>query len=60
MEILTVLRRQDVTIEEYTKHGDNVFRSIYAETADRTQTILDSIYPDMGKLLACRLIIVGC
>ncbi|KAG6900444.1 hypothetical protein C0993_010491 [Termitomyces sp. T159_Od127] len=42
------MRRTDTQIERYEKTGKALFRSIYGETADSVQNLLDTIYPDMG------------
>ncbi|RDB24009.1 hypothetical protein Hypma_008633 [Hypsizygus marmoreus] len=42
------MRRIETSIEEYEKIGQTLFRSIYGETAESVQGLLDSIYPDMG------------
>lgn len=34
---------------EYEKRGDVFWRSVYGDTADNIQVMLNSIYPDMGK-----------
>lgn len=42
------LRNLQTPIEEYMRRGENLFRSMYGETADPVQKLLDSILPDMG------------
>ncbi|KAG5723955.1 hypothetical protein E4T56_gene9734 [Termitomyces sp. T112] len=42
------LRRTDIPIEFYEKTGGALFRSIYGETTESVQGLLDTIYPDMG------------
>ncbi|KAJ3529453.1 hypothetical protein NM688_g7853 [Phlebia brevispora] len=42
------LRDQSVTTEQYVANGEKLFRSMYRETADKVQGLLDEIYPDMG------------
>ncbi|GLB35496.1 putative saccharomyces cerevisiae YJR111C [Lyophyllum shimeji] len=44
----TTMRRTDTIIEQYAKTGEALFRSIYGETADSVQSLLDTVYPDMG------------
>ncbi|KAF8061658.1 AhpD-like protein [Lyophyllum atratum] len=44
----TTMRRTDTPIEQYEKTGEVLFRSIYGETADSVQNLLDTVYPDMG------------
>ncbi|KAG5339719.1 hypothetical protein C0989_003969 [Termitomyces sp. Mn162] len=43
------LRRTDIPIEFYEKTGGALFRSIYGETTESVQGLLDTIYPDMGN-----------
>ncbi|KAG6907453.1 hypothetical protein DXG01_008837 [Tephrocybe rancida] len=43
------VRRTETTIEQYDKIGEALFRSIYGETADSVQNLLDTIYPDMAS-----------
>jgi len=43
------LRRVDqTTIPEYSQRGETVFGSIYGETAQRTQGMLEAAFPDLG------------
>jgi len=42
------MRRTDTPIEQYEKTGEALFRSIYGDTADSVQNLLDRSYPDMG------------
>ncbi|KAI0954683.1 hypothetical protein AcW1_006494 [Taiwanofungus camphoratus] len=37
-------------MEEYEKSGGRLFRSMYGDTADSVQGLLESIYPDLGWL----------
>ncbi|KAF8894761.1 AhpD-like protein [Infundibulicybe gibba] len=41
-------RDTSVSINEYEKRGAVCFQSIYGQTAEETQNLLDRIYPDMG------------
>ena len=36
-------------MEQYVQNGEKLFRSMYRETADKVQGLLDEIYPDMGQ-----------
>ncbi len=36
-------------MEQYAQNGDKLFRSMYRETADQVQGLLDEIYPDVGQ-----------
>ncbi|KAG6845201.1 hypothetical protein H0H87_012528 [Tephrocybe sp. NHM501043] len=42
------MRPTKTTMEQYAVTGEALFRSIYGETADTVQGLLDNIYPDMG------------
>ncbi|KAI0059138.1 hypothetical protein BV25DRAFT_1871742 [Artomyces pyxidatus] len=42
------LRDTAIPIEELEAKGRTFFRSLYGETADNVQGLLDKIYPDMG------------
>ena len=37
-------------MEEYVRNGENLFRAMYRDTADKVQSLLDDVYPDMGML----------
>lgn len=37
-------------MEEYVRNGEKLFRSMYRDTADKVQNLLDEVYPDMGAL----------
>ncbi|KAL0563176.1 hypothetical protein V5O48_018899 [Marasmius crinis-equi] len=39
---------RSTSLAEYETRGQNFFRSIYGETADTVQNLLDGIYPDLG------------
>ncbi|KZT04570.1 uncharacterized protein LAESUDRAFT_657584 [Laetiporus sulphureus 93-53] len=43
-----VLRNSTQTVEQYAKDGEKLFRSMYRETADPVQSLLDSAYLDLG------------
>ncbi|TFY77403.1 hypothetical protein EWM64_g6606 [Hericium alpestre] len=43
------LRDTKIPIEEVEKKGTAFFRSLYGETADGVQNLLDAIHPDMGR-----------
>ena len=45
----SVLRDTGLSLTEYEKRGDVFWRSVYGDTADNIQVMLNSIYPDMGK-----------
>ena len=36
-------------MEQYVQNGEKLFRSMYRDTADKVQGLLDEIYPDMGQ-----------
>lgn len=36
-------------MEQYAQNGDKLFCSMYRETADQVQGLLDEIYPDVGQ-----------
>ncbi|KAI0261073.1 hypothetical protein BC834DRAFT_494700 [Gloeopeniophorella convolvens] len=42
------LRETTLTLPDLEKRGQVFFRSLYGETADSVQGLLDKIYPDMG------------
>ncbi|KAF7790981.1 hypothetical protein EIP86_001940 [Pleurotus ostreatoroseus] len=46
--VLSEEEDQSVTMEQYVQNGEKLFRSMYRETADKVQGLLDEIYPDMG------------
>ena len=37
-------------MDEYVRNGEKLFRAMYRDTADKVQSLLDDIYPDMGML----------
>ncbi|TFY55077.1 hypothetical protein EVJ58_g8478 [Rhodofomes roseus] len=43
-----VLRDRTKTIADYEQSGEKLFRSMYRETADTVQGLLDRAYPDLG------------
>lgn len=38
-------------MEVYEERGKSFFKSLYGDTGDNVQGLLDKIYPDMGMLL---------
>lgn len=36
-------------MEQYVQNGERLFRSMYRDTADKVQGLLDEVYPDMGQ-----------
>lgn len=38
------------SIQDWAKDGTTLFKSMYGDTGDGVRSLLDSIYPDMGKL----------
>ncbi|KAG6831232.1 hypothetical protein H0H92_012029 [Tricholoma furcatifolium] len=45
-----MMRNKSTAIEQYEKTGEALFRSVYGETADSVQGLLDTIYPDMVSI----------
>ncbi|KAH9857554.1 hypothetical protein C2E23DRAFT_865373 [Lenzites betulinus] len=43
-----VLRDTNKHMTEFDKSGEQLFRSMYRDTADSVQNLLDSAYPDLG------------
>ncbi|KAI0927929.1 hypothetical protein AcW2_004097 [Taiwanofungus camphoratus] len=43
-----IIRDTKKNMEAYEKSGEQLFRSMYRDTADSVQTLLDSAYPDLG------------
>jgi len=43
-----ILRDRTKTIADYEQSGERLFRSMYRETADTVQGLLDRAYPDLG------------
>ncbi|EDR10888.1 uncharacterized protein LACBIDRAFT_315847 [Laccaria bicolor S238N-H82] len=43
-----IQRDTGLSLTEYEKRGDVFWRSVYGDTADNIQVMLNSIYPDMG------------
>ena len=37
-------------MNEFATSGDALFRAMYGDTADSVQGLLDSAYPDLGKM----------
>ncbi|KAJ3868671.1 AhpD-like protein [Lentinula novae-zelandiae] len=44
----TMLRDKTTSIQDHEGNGRAFFRETYGDTADSVQTLLDTIYPDMG------------
>lgn len=42
-------RETGLSLPEVEQRGEVFFRALYGETADNVQSLLDKIYPDMGK-----------
>ncbi|CAA7265310.1 unnamed protein product [Cyclocybe aegerita] len=43
-----LLRNPNVTFGEYEQAGERFFETLYGETAEDVQGLLDAVYPDMG------------
>ena len=37
-----------MSLQEYEQVGKDTFRKLYGETAGEVQSIMDTVYPDMG------------
>jgi hypothetical protein len=44
-----IYRDTGSSLPELENRGEVFFRALYGETADGVQSLLDKIYPDMGK-----------
>lgn len=54
------IRDTGATLASYEASGQTLWRSVYGEKSGSVQTLLDSIYPDMGKTLCAFSAFVSC
>lgn len=52
-----ILRDASKSIADYERSGEQLFRSMYRETADTVQGLLDAAYPDLGWF--CKMVGYG-
>jgi hypothetical protein len=46
----SLIRNVNTSLAEYERAGMGLWRTVYGDTSNGVQKLLDDIYPDMGKL----------